>query len=62
MEGAFLCFYSYRQQQSRFLMCYESVEWTFAKQKWQRTKGKFTLDQEHKTATILPGFKEQVYA
>ncbi|ESK86175.1 flavonol synthase [Moniliophthora roreri MCA 2997] len=36
-------------------------EWTFAKQKWQRTKG-YTDDIKHKTATILPGFNEKVYA
>ncbi|KAK7040662.1 hypothetical protein VNI00_009568 [Paramarasmius palmivorus] len=35
-------------------------EWTFAKQKWQRTTG-YIDDIKHKTATILPGFKEQVY-
>ncbi|KAJ3864454.1 Clavaminate synthase-like protein [Lentinula novae-zelandiae] len=33
-------------------------EWTFAKQKWQRTG----YDKpEHKTAQILPGWKEKVY-
>ncbi|THU80583.1 Clavaminate synthase-like protein [Dendrothele bispora CBS 962.96] len=36
-------------------------EWTFAKQKWQRTKG-YSADSEHQNATILPGFKEQAYA
>ncbi|KAJ7581158.1 Clavaminate synthase-like protein [Mycena floridula] len=34
-------------------------EWTFAKQKWQRTKG-YTAGFE--TATILPGYQERVYA
>ncbi|KAK0237186.1 Clavaminate synthase-like protein [Armillaria nabsnona] len=34
-------------------------EWTFAKQTWQRAKGSRT--GEFSTATILPGFKEQVY-
>ncbi|KAG7443273.1 flavonol synthase [Guyanagaster necrorhizus] len=34
-------------------------EWTFAKQIWQRAKGSRT--GEFSTATILPGFKEQVY-
>ncbi|KAK7040661.1 hypothetical protein VNI00_009567 [Paramarasmius palmivorus] len=36
-------------------------EWTFAKQKWQRTKG-YTDDIKHMTATILPGFNEKLYA
>ncbi|KAJ7078072.1 Clavaminate synthase-like protein [Mycena epipterygia] len=36
-------------------------EWTFAKQKWQRTKAG-SIQKEHATATILPGFKEKVYA
>lgn len=36
-------------------------EWTFAKQKWQRTKG-YTASEEHSNATILPGYKEQAYA
>ncbi|KAJ7581159.1 Clavaminate synthase-like protein [Mycena floridula] len=35
-------------------------EWTFAKQKWQRTKGYYASG--HETATILPGFQEKVYA
>ncbi|KAK0457092.1 Clavaminate synthase-like protein, partial [Desarmillaria tabescens] len=34
-------------------------EWTFAKQTWQRAKGSRT--GEFSTATILLGFKEQVY-
>ncbi|KAJ3785557.1 Clavaminate synthase-like protein [Lentinula aff. detonsa] len=34
-------------------------EWTFAKQKWQRTGYD---DPEHKTAQILPGWREKVYA
>ncbi|KAJ3900730.1 Clavaminate synthase-like protein [Lentinula edodes] len=33
-------------------------EWTFAKQKWQRTGYD---EPEHKTAQILPGWKEKVY-
>ncbi|KAI0029137.1 Clavaminate synthase-like protein [Vararia minispora EC-137] len=37
-------------------------EWTFAKQKWQRRKNIARGDREHETATILPGFREQVYA
>ncbi|KAH9014763.1 Clavaminate synthase-like protein [Lactarius pseudohatsudake] len=36
--------------------------WTFAKQKWQRTKGVSAEDQEYRTAQILPGFREQIYA
>ncbi|KAK0223545.1 Clavaminate synthase-like protein [Armillaria fumosa] len=36
-------------------------EWTFAKQTWQRTKG-YQDNIEYRTATILPGFKEKVYA
>ncbi|KAF9015818.1 Clavaminate synthase-like protein [Hymenopellis radicata] len=35
-------------------------EWTFAKQSWQRQKG--YRGPEDRTATILPGFKEQIYA
>ncbi|KAJ7240488.1 Clavaminate synthase-like protein [Mycena rebaudengoi] len=39
-------------------------EWTFAKQKWQRTKSTKadkTVEKEYRTATILPGFKEKAY-
>ncbi|ESK90300.1 flavonol synthase [Moniliophthora roreri MCA 2997] len=36
-------------------------EWTFAKQKWQRTTG-YTDDIKHRTASILPGYNEKVYA
>ncbi|KIY45568.1 Clavaminate synthase-like protein [Fistulina hepatica ATCC 64428] len=36
-------------------------EWTFAKQKWQRPPGGFR-PKEHKTAVVLPGWKERVYA
>ncbi|ETW80151.1 hypothetical protein HETIRDRAFT_103344 [Heterobasidion irregulare TC 32-1] len=39
-----------------------SEEWTFAKQKWQRTKNVPTNDPKHGTAVILPGFQEQLYA
>jgi hypothetical protein len=38
------------------------LAWTFAKQKWQRTKGAFHEDEEFRTAQILPGFREQIYA
>ncbi|KAF9074173.1 hypothetical protein BDP27DRAFT_1317421 [Rhodocollybia butyracea] len=34
-------------------------EWTFAKQKWQRTGYE---KSDHKTAQILPGWKEKIYA
>ncbi|KAI0032097.1 Clavaminate synthase-like protein [Vararia minispora EC-137] len=37
-------------------------KWTFAKQKWQRTKNVARDDPTYQTATILPGFREQVYA
>lgn len=37
------------------------AEWTFAKQKWQRTKNVARGDVSHKTAQILPGFREKVY-
>ncbi|KZV87658.1 Clavaminate synthase-like protein [Exidia glandulosa HHB12029] len=37
-------------------------EFTFAKQKWQRTKNVARGDPNYRTATILPGFSEQVYA
>jgi isopenicillin N synthase-like dioxygenase len=35
-------------------------EWTFAKQKWQRTKG-YLQDEKHLRAVILPGFAEKLY-
>jgi len=35
-------------------------EWTFAKQKWQRTS-KVAGDVKHSTATILPGWNEKIY-
>ncbi|KAI1797075.1 Clavaminate synthase-like protein [Ganoderma leucocontextum] len=37
-------------------------EWTFAKQKWQRTKNVVRGDQSFRTAEILPGFREKIYA
>lgn len=39
-----------------------SPEWTFAKQKWQRTPNKVRGDPELENAQILPGFKEKYYA
>ncbi|KAJ7622284.1 Clavaminate synthase-like protein [Roridomyces roridus] len=36
-------------------------EWTFAKQKWQRTKAE-AVKNDHDKALILPGFNEQPYA
>jgi len=36
-------------------------EWTFAKQKWQRTKNVVRSDPKHATAQILPGWNEKVY-
>ncbi|EJD54164.1 Clavaminate synthase-like protein [Auricularia subglabra TFB-10046 SS5] len=36
-------------------------EFTFAKQKWQRTKDVPRDDPKYNTAIILPGFREQVY-
>ncbi|EPQ56027.1 Clavaminate synthase-like protein [Gloeophyllum trabeum ATCC 11539] len=36
-------------------------EWTFAKQKWQRTPNRSYADNAYRTATILPGFKEKIY-
>ncbi|KAF7793727.1 hypothetical protein EIP86_004843 [Pleurotus ostreatoroseus] len=36
-------------------------EWTFAKQKWQRTPNKVRGDPELENAQILPGFKERSY-
>ena len=38
------------------------AEWTFAKQKWQRTKNKVRGDAKFETAQILPGWQEKVYA
>ncbi|KAI0325729.1 Clavaminate synthase-like protein [Cubamyces sp. BRFM 1775] len=37
-------------------------EWTFAKQKWQRTKNVIRGDPKFETAQILPGWQEKVYA
>ena len=37
-------------------------EWTFAKQKWQRTKNVVRGDPKFETAEILPGWNERVYA
>ncbi|EKM58679.1 uncharacterized protein PHACADRAFT_193797 [Phanerochaete carnosa HHB-10118-sp] len=37
-------------------------EWTFAKQKWQRTKNVVRGDPSFETAQILPGWNEKVYA
>ncbi|KAI0950665.1 hypothetical protein AcW1_007916 [Taiwanofungus camphoratus] len=37
-------------------------EWTFAKQKWQRTKNIVRGDVQYQTAQILPGWNEKVYA
>ncbi|KZT02258.1 Clavaminate synthase-like protein [Laetiporus sulphureus 93-53] len=36
-------------------------EWTFAKQKWQRTKDAVRNDPKFETAQILPGWSEKVY-
>ncbi|KAI0366153.1 Clavaminate synthase-like protein [Pilatotrama ljubarskyi] len=36
--------------------------WTFAKQKWQRTKNVARGDKKFETAQILPGWNEKVYA
>ena len=38
------------------------AEWTFAKQKWQRTKGVVRGDPKYETAQILPGHNEKLYA
>ena len=38
------------------------TEWTFAKQKWQRTKNVVRGDTNFRTAEILPGFREKIYA
>lgn len=37
-------------------------EWTFAKQKWQRTKNIVRGDPKYETAQILPGHQEKFYA
>ncbi|EKM49048.1 uncharacterized protein PHACADRAFT_265878 [Phanerochaete carnosa HHB-10118-sp] len=37
-------------------------EWTFAKQKWQRTKGTVRGDSKYENAQILPGYNEKHYA
>lgn len=37
------------------------AEWTFAKQKWQRTKNVARDDPNFKTAQILPGWNEKAY-
>ena len=38
------------------------LEWTFAKQKWQRTKNVVRGDPKYETAQILPGHHEKLYA
>ncbi|KAI0253643.1 Clavaminate synthase-like protein, partial [Lactifluus subvellereus] len=38
------------------------LAWTVAKQKWQRTDGAREDDHSFRSAQILPGFREQVYA
>jgi len=37
-------------------------QWTFAKQKWQRTKGVVRGDPKYESAQILPGWNERLYA
>ncbi|THG99026.1 hypothetical protein EW026_g3260 [Hermanssonia centrifuga] len=37
-------------------------EWTFAKQKWQRTKNAVRGDQKYENAQILPGHNARLYA
>ncbi|THG99011.1 hypothetical protein EW026_g3259 [Hermanssonia centrifuga] len=37
-------------------------EWTFAKQKWQRTKNAIRGDPKYENAQILPGHNEKLYA
>ena len=39
-----------------------SSEWTFAKQKWQRTKNVVRGDPKYENAQILPGHNEKYYA
>ena len=41
---------------------FHRAEWTFAKQKWQRTKNIVRGDQNHENAEILPGWNEKRYA
>lgn len=38
-----------------------NTEWTFAKQKWQRTKGYTRGDAKYDNAQILPGYNEKAY-
>ena len=40
---------------------YFQLAWTFAKQEWQRTKYA-AEDEEARTAQIVPGFRQQIYA
>lgn len=56
MEGGTL----YRLTFELVLTSLFHAEWTFAKQAWQRKKGYRGPDLQN--ATILPGFKEKVYA
>lgn len=44
-----------------YFHCAYITEWTFAKQKWQRTKGVVRGDPKHETAEILPGWNEKIY-
>ena len=55
MEGESFC-------NSTKLLLTSLSEWTFAKQKWQRTKGVVRGDPKYETAQILPGHNEKLYA
>lgn len=55
MEGSCFC------SRTLYHLTDPGTEWTFAKQKWQRTKG-YLDDQKHRNAVILPGFAERSYA
>ncbi|OSX57615.1 hypothetical protein POSPLADRAFT_1155992 [Postia placenta MAD-698-R-SB12] len=44
------------------MLCALAPKWTFAKQKWQRTKNIVSTDPAFQTAQILPGWNEKVYA
>ena len=57
MEGEW--YYSARLAR---VLTFRMPEWTFAKQKWQRTNNKVRGDARFETAQILPGWSEKIYA
>ncbi len=55
-ECSTLCLAVYFANSAKF------AAWTFAKQKWQRTKNVAWGDKKFENAQILPGWNERAYA